>query len=424
MKVDVLLGLQGGDEGKGKAIDVLTPTYDIVARFQGGPNAGHTLEFDNHKFILHTIPSGIFRDETCNIIGSGVIIDPYILINKEIKAISPFTNVKDKLYISLRSNLILPSHRLLDHAGEAELGSKKIGSTLKGIGPTYTDKVSRKGLRVGDMFLPGFKEKYDCLKRNHLQQIENMGFDYANVQMEGMSFAAYEDQWMEALEALQSYHLVSTEYKLHNALSEGKTVLAEGAQGTLLDIDFGTYPYVTSSNTITAGACAGLGIGPNKIGKVFGLFKAYCTRVGAGVFPTELLDDMGNYLREKGHEYGSTTQRPRRCGWIDLPLLKYACMINGVTDLIMTKADVLSELDEIQVCADYEINGKISQDIPFDLNDNIKPIYKTLPGWKKELTPTRIPENLNHYIKYIESYLKQRIFLVSIGADRKDNILF
>ncbi len=424
MKVDVLLGLQWGDEGKGKAIDVLTPTYDIVARFQGGPNAGHTLEFDSHKFILHTVPSGIFRENTKNIIGNGVIIDPYILINKEIKAISPFTDVKNKLFISLRSNLILPSHCLMDHAGETALGTQKIGSTLKGIGPTYTDKVSRKGIRIGDVLLPDFMGKYNKLKAEHLQRIEYMGFDYSNIKIEGLSFEAYESAWMDALETLKEYHLVSTEYMIHNALTDGKPILAEGAQGTLLDIDFGTYPYVTSSNTITAGACAGLGIGPSKIGKVFGLFKAYCTRVGAGIFPTELEDERGAYLREKGHEYGSTTQRPRRCGWIDLPLLKYACMINGVTDLIMTKVDVLSELDSFEVCTDYEIKGKLANEIPLELSDHVKPLYKTMKGWKHPLTPATIPENLDTYIKFIEKYLQQRIFLVSIGADRKDNIIF
>ncbi|NLE62769.1 MAG: adenylosuccinate synthase, partial [Bacteroidales bacterium] len=328
MKIDVLLGLQWGDEGKGKAIDVLTPTYDIVARFQGGTNAGHTLEFDNQKFILHTIPSGIFRENTKNVIGNGVIIDPYILINKEIKSIAPFADVKKNLFISLKSNLILPTHRLLDHAQEAALGNRKIGSTLKGIGPTYADKTSRKGIRIGEALLPEFKEKYAKLKQSHLQLIENMGFDYSQIKIEGLSFEAFEEQWMTALETLKGYQMVSTEYLINNALSEGKAILAEGAQGTLLDVDFGTYPYVTSSNTITAGACSGLGVGPSKIGKVYGLFKAYCTRVGAGVFPTELKDEMGEYLQNKGKEFGSTTKRPRRCGWIDLPLLKYACMVN------------------------------------------------------------------------------------------------
>lgn len=424
MKVDVLLGLQWGDEGKGKAVDVLTPTYDIVARFQGGPNAGHTLEFDNHKFVLHTIPSGIFRENTWNIIGNGVVIDPYVLVNNEIKAISSYTDVKSKLFISLLSNLILPSHRLLDYAKEKALGEQKIGSTLKGIGPTYTDKVSRKGIRVGDILSSNFNKKYEKLKEEHLNQIEKMGFDCSAYTIEGLSFDAYESAWMEALEELKSYKLVSTEYLIHNALIDNKTILAEGAQGTLLDIDFGTYPYVTSSNTIAAGACAGLGVGPSKIGKVFGLFKAYCTRVGEGVFPTELNDEMGEYLRDKGHEFGSTTNRPRRCGWMDLPLLKYACMVNGVTELILTKVDVLSELESFQVCTDYEVNGKITNQIPYELSGNIKPIYKTMKGWQQELNPSTVPENLNAYIKFIENYLQQRIFLVSIGANRKDNIIF
>ena len=424
MKIDVLLGLQWGDEGKGKAIDVLTPTYDIVARFQGGTNAGHTLEFDNQKFILHTIPSGIFRENTKNVIGNGVIIDPYILINKEIKSIAPFADVKKNLFISLKSNLILPTHRLLDHAQEAALGNRKIGSTLKGIGPTYADKTSRKGIRIGEALLPEFKEKYAKLKQSHLQLIENMGFDYSQIKIEGLSFEAFEEQWMTALETLKGYQMVSTEYLINNALSEGKAILAEGAQGTLLDVDFGTYPYVTSSNTITAGACSGLGVGPSKIGKVYGLFKAYCTRVGAGVFPTELKDEMGEYLQNKGKEFGSTTQRPRRCGWIDLPLLKYACMVNGVTDLIITKVDVLNELDSIKVCTDYQVNGKITKEIPFRLDDTIEPVYQTMPGWKQELTSTQIPRQLAEYINYIADYLNQKIFLISIGPDRKDNIIF
>ncbi|MDD2621732.1 MAG: adenylosuccinate synthase [Bacteroidales bacterium] len=424
MKIDILLGLQWGDEGKGKAIDVLTPTYDIVARFQGGTNAGHTLEFDNHKFILHTIPSGIFRENTQNVIGNGVIIDPYILINKEINAISSYADVKKNLYISLKSNLILPTHRLLDHAQEAALGNKKIGSTLKGIGPTYADKTSRKGIRLGEAFITGFAEKYAELKQAHLRQIEHMDFDYSQVRIEGLAFETFEDAWMQALEALKDYQLVSTEYLINNALTNGKSVLAEGAQGTLLDVDFGTYPYVTSSNTIAAGACSGLGVGPSKIGKVYGLFKAYCTRVGAGVFPTELQDEMGMYLQNKGKEFGSTTQRPRRCGWIDLPLLKYACMVNGVTDLIITKIDVLNELDTIQVCTDYEINGKITQEIPYNLDHTIKPVYKSMAGWKQELNKTKIPVQLAEYIKYIADYLNQKIFLVSIGPDRKDNIIF
>ncbi|HOF15995.1 MAG TPA: adenylosuccinate synthase [Bacteroidales bacterium] len=424
MKVDILIGLQWGDEGKGKAIDVLTPTYDIVARFQGGPNAGHTLEFDSHKFILHTIPSGIFRENTKNVIGNGVIIDPYVLINKEIKSIDAYTDVKNKLFISLRSNLILPTHRLLDHANEHLLGDKKIGSTLKGIGPTYTDKISRKGIRVGDIFLSDFKNKYKALKQEHLRQIECLNFDYSEVKIEGLSFEDYESAWLDALEKLKVYNLVSTEYMINDALTNNKTVLAEGAQGTLLDIDFGTYPYVTSSTTVTAGACAGLGVGPSKIGKVFGLFKAYCTRVGEGIFPTELNDEMGDYLRDKGHEYGSTTLRPRRCGWIDLPLLKYASMVNGVTDLIMTKVDVFSELESIKMCTEYKIGGKLTKEIPFDLTHNIEPVYQSMKGWQRPLSPTTLPDNLAAYIKYVEDYLQQKIFLVSIGPDRKDNIIF
>ncbi|MBO4739796.1 MAG: adenylosuccinate synthase, partial [Bacteroidales bacterium] len=327
MKVDVLLGLQWGDEGKGKIVDVLTPNYDIIARFQGGPNAGHTLNFDGKKVVLHTVPSGIFRENTLNVIGNGVIIDPFILINEEINRISSITDVKSKLYISQKAHLILPTHRLLDYVNETKRGSNKIGSTLKGIGPTYTDKVSRVGLRVGDLLLPDFQERYQHLKNLHIAQIQSMGFDYKTLQLNNMPFEEYEKLWHKAAKELATYHICATEYLLNKALQEGKKILAEGVQGTLLDVEFGSYPFVTSSNTVTAGVCSGLGIAPNKIGKVFGLFKAYCTRVGAGPFPTELFDETGEQLRQKGGEFGSTTGRPRRCGWLDLPHLKYACML-------------------------------------------------------------------------------------------------
>lgn len=423
MKVDVLLGLQWGDEGKGKAVDVLTPHYDVVARFQGGPNAGHTLEFEGHKMVLHTIPSGIFRENTKNVIGNGVIIDPYVM-NQEIAEASVYTDVRSKLFISLKSNLILPSHRLLDHANEAAMGKSKIGSTLKGIGPTYTDKTARKGIRVGDLLMGDFDEKYRRLKEAHLRQVESMGFDYSEVRIEGMPFAEYEKAWLDAVETLRSYKLVSTEYLINNALTDGKAVLAEGAQGTLLDVDFGTYPYVTSSNTITAGACSGLGVGPSAIGRVFGLFKAYCTRVGTGIFPTELFDETGEFLRQQGHEFGATTKRPRRCGWIDLPLLKYACMLNGVSDLIMMKVDVLNGFETIKACTEYEINGKRTQEIPFHLDENAHPVYTEFPGWKQPSENGRLSANLENYLHFVENYLGRKTYLLSYGPDRDETLIF
>ncbi len=423
MKVDVLLGLQWGDEGKGKAVDVLTPHYGVVARFQGGPNAGHTLEFEGRKMVLHTIPSGIFRENTQNVIGNGVIIDPYVM-NQEIAEASAYTDVRSKLFISLKANLILPTHRLLDHANEAAMGQKKIGSTLKGIGPTYTDKTARKGLRVGDLLMPDFDEKYRLLKENHLRLIEGMGFDYTEVRIEGMPFAEYEKAWLDAVETLRSYQLVSTEYLINNALTDGKAVLAEGAQGTLLDVDFGTYPYVTSSNTITAGACSGLGVGPSAIGRVFGLFKAYCTRVGTGIFPTELFDETGEYLRQQGHEFGATTKRPRRCGWIDLALLKYACMLNGVTDLIMMKVDVLNGFDTVKACTEYEIGERRTQEIPFHLDENAHPVYTEFPGWKQPSENGKLSPNLTSYLHFVEQYLGRKAYMLSYGPDRDETLIF
>ena len=423
MKVDVLLGLQWGDEGKGKAVDVLTPHYGVVARFQGGPNAGHTLEFEGHKMVLHTIPSGIFRENTQNVIGNGVIIDPYVM-RQEIREASQYTDVRSKLFISLKANLILPTHRLLDHANEAAMGSKKIGSTLKGIGPTYTDKTARKGVRVGDLLSPDFDSRYRALRDSHLRQIENMGFDYSEVRMEGLSFAEYEKVWMEAVEELRNYQLVSTEYLIHNALADGKAVLAEGAQGTLLDVDFGTYPYVTSSNTITAGACSGLGVAPGDIGRVFGLFKAYCTRVGTGVFPTELSDETGEYLRQCGCEFGATTKRPRRCGWIDLTLLKYACMLNGVTDLIMMKVDVLNGFETIKACTEYEIDSRRTQEIPYRLDENVRPVCTEFPGWKQPLENGVPDRNLSAYLRAVEEFLGRSTYMVSYGPDREETLMF
>ena len=421
MKVDVLLGLQWGDEGKGKIVDVLTPEYDIIARFQGGPNAGHTLNFEGKKVVLHTIPSGIFRKNSINIIGNGVIIDPYIMLNEEIKTIQSLTDVKSKLYISEKAHLILPTHRWLDYANESLLGKNKIGSTLKGIGPTYTDKVRRCGIRVGDLFLPDFKSKYQALRDRHLQQIADMGFDINAIQLGNKSFSEYEQLWLEAAEELKQYHVCSTEYIINKALDEGKKVLAEGAQGSLLDVEFGSYPFVTSSCTITAGVCAGLGVAPNKIGKVYGLFKAYCTRVGEGPFPTELFDATGEELRQKGGEFGSTTGRPRRCGWLDLPYLRYACMLDGVTELIMMKADVLNGFDELKVCTSYSYNGRIIDEIPFDPQAKLIPQYQTLKGWNN-IENNILPDTLKQYIAYIEQYLNLKIKLVSVGPDRKENI--
>jgi adenylosuccinate synthase len=423
MKVDVLLGLQWGDEGKGKIVDVLTPQYNIVARFQGGPNAGHTLRFDGQKVVLHTIPSGIFREESINVIGNGVIIDPFIMLNKEIKHIAAIVNVKSKLYISEKAHLILPTHRLLDAANETFRGKNRIGSTLKGIGPTYTDKIGRNGLRMGDLLLPDFEKKYNHLKNVHLHQMESMQFDYNTVLIDNLSFADYETAWFAAAAELTSYSICATEYLINNALSEGKTVLAEGAQGTLLDIEFGSYPYVTSSNTIMSGVCSGLGVAPNRTGNVFGLFKAYCTRVGEGPFPTELFDDIGKQLQEQGNEFGSTTGRPRRCGWLDLPLLKYACMLNGVTELIMMKADVLSAFETLSVCTSYHYNGKNTTMIPFDSSAELKPQYQQLKGWNKPIDKDNIPSELMDYIAFIENYLELKIKLVSLGADRTQNIV-
>jgi adenylosuccinate synthase len=423
MKVDVLLGLQWGDEGKGKIVDVLTPYYDIVVRFQGGPNAGHTLEFDGQKIVLHTIPSGIFREDTLNVIGNGVIIDPFIMLNKEIKQISAITAVKPELYISEKAHLILPTHRLLDAANESFRGKNKIGSTLKGIGPAYTDKTGRNGLRVGDLLLSGFQEKYNYLKEIHLRQIKSMDFDCSSVQIDGLSFDDYESAWHKSLQELTSYHICATEYLLNNALAEGKKILAEGAQGTLLDVEFGSYPYVTSSNTITAGVCSGLGIPPNKIGTVYGIFKAYSTRVGEGPFPTELFDATGEQLRIQGREFGSTTGRPRRCGWLDLPLLQYACMLNGVTELIMMKADVMDSLETLNVCTKYISKGKTITEIPYDLSDNVIPQYEQLKGWNKPIDVNNIPVELADYISFIENYLKLKIKMVSVGRDRTQNIM-
>lgn len=421
MKVDVLLGLQWGDEGKGKVVDVLTPNYQIIARFQGGPNAGHTLEFEGVKHVLHTIPSGIFRKDVVNVIGNGVVIDP-IVFAIELEKLAPFNiELAKRLIISKKAHLILPTHRLLDAASEHAKGLKKIGSTLKGIGPTYMDKTGRNGLRIGDVFLPNFHVKYDELKEKHLGILSHYAdFEY--------NIEELEKEWFEKLEIIKSLPCIESEHYLNAALKNNQKILAEGAQGTMLDIDFGTYPYVTSSNTITAGTCTGLGVAPTKIGKVIGIFKAYCTRVGSGPFPTELLDKTGEEMRQEGREFGSTTGRPRRCGWIDLVQLKYAIMINGVTELCMMKADVLSIFDDINVCEAYEIEGERIEAFPYDVAElEIKPIYKALKGWKKDLTGLTSyndsPEELKAYVSYLETVLETPIHMVSVGPDRAQTLM-
>lgn len=415
MKVDVLLGLQWGDEGKGKIVDVITPNYSTIARFQGGPNAGHTLEFNNKKHVLHLIPSGIFRDNTMNIIGNGVVLDPAVFY-KEIQALEKLgVNVRERLQISKKAHLILPTHRILDAAYEESKANKKIGSTLKGIGPTYTDKVSRNGLRVGDIISPGFKDKYDLLIKKHKRILQHYDIEY--------DIKNIEKDWFEGVTTLAGFQLIDSEMYINNELKSNKKVLAEGAQGTLLDIDFGSYPFVTSSNTVCAGACIGLGIAPSKVGEVLGIFKAYCTRVGSGPFPTELDDEAGELLRVEGNEFGSTTGRPRRCGWLDLVALKYAVTINGVTQLVMTKADVLNNFDTIKVAVAYDINGKEFSELPYDIDIPINPVYKEFKGWKTNVSkitePDKLPKELINYIKFLEKELEIPIKFVSVGPDRK-----
>lgn len=419
MAVDILLGLQWGDEGKGKIVDVLTRKYDIIARFQGGPNAGHTLEFDGIKHVLHTIPSGIFHEDSINVVGNGVVIDP-VIFKREMDALAKFEgDFKKNLLISRKAHLILPSHRMLDAASEAAKGKKKIGSTLKGIGPTYMDKTGRNGLRVGDIELPDFMERYEALKAKHKELIALYDYD---CDLESM-----EKEWFDAIEYLRTLKLVDSEPYIHDAMRDGKNILAEGAQGTLLDIDFGTYPFVTSSNTTAAGACTGLGVAPNKISDVFGIFKAYCTRVGSGPFPTELNDEVGKYLGEKGHEFGATTGRPRRCGWLDLPALKYAIDINGVTQLYMMKADVLSGLETIKVCTAYKYRGEIVEHLPYKIEDHlVEPVYEELPGWSEDITKMasedELPKTMRSYIAYIEEKTGVPIKVVSVGPDRTQTI--
>ena len=421
MAVDLLLGLQWGDEGKGKIVDVLTASYDVIARFQGGPNAGHTLEFEGNKHVLHTIPSGIFHPKAVNLIGNGVVIDPIIFM-KEIEGLKPYNiDFNKKLLISKKAHLILPTHRLLDAASEASKGKAKIGSTLKGIGPTYMDKTGRNGIRVGDILAPDWEERYKRLSRKHIGILKsyNISIEY--------DLKDLENNFFESVESLKKFELVDSEHYLFKAQEKGSKILAEGAQGSLLDIDFGTYPFVTSSTTTAAGACTGLGVAPNKIKEVFGIFKAYVTRVGSGPFPTELFDSNGKTMAEVGNEFGSTTGRARRCGWIDLVALKYCIHINGVTQLIMMKGDVLSGFDKIKVCTAYQTESGEIDYLPYDIASHyIKPVYEELPGWHKDLTGitniNEFPENFNNYIIYLEEALKTPIKIVSVGPDRKQTI--
>ena len=417
-KVDVLLGLQWGDEGKGKVVDVLTPQYDVIARFQGGPNAGHTLEFEGEKYVLRSIPSGIFQGGKVNIIGNGVVLAPDLFMQEVKELEKSGHNLKDRLKISTKAHLIMPTHRLIDAAQEAKKGKNKVGTTGKGIGPTYTDKISRTGLRVGDI-LDNFKEKYEAHKAAHLDQLKAL--NYAD-----FDITEIEKTWLEGIEFMKNFQFVEGEYAVNNYLKEGKSVLCEGAQGTMLDVDFGSYPFVTSSNTICSGACSGLGIGPNKIGDVFGIMKAYCTRVGSGPFPTELFDEEGKKIRDLGHEYGAVTGRERRCGWIDLVALKYAIMINGVTKLIMMKSDVLDTFATIKACVAYNINGKITTELPYDLAKDVEPVYKEIKGWQTDLTQCtseeQLPQAFLDYITFLEKELETPISIISVGPDRAQTI--
>ncbi|MDY5318788.1 MAG: adenylosuccinate synthase [Candidatus Egerieousia sp.] len=417
MKVDVVLGLQWGDEGKGKIVDVLAKSYPAVARFQGGPNAGHSLQFEGKKFVLHTVPAGVFREGSINIIGNGVVLDP-IIFRQECKEIEEMgVPVTERIIISKKAHLILPTHRILDAASESAMGKGKIGSTLKGIGPTYMDKTGRNGLRIGDTLAENFLERFNTLKEKHIQRLKQYDFQY--------NAEEHEAEWLDAIKYLKKFKIVDGEYEI-NEILKTKRVLAEGAQGSMLDVDFGSYPFVTSSSTMCAGACTGLGIAPSKIGKVIGIFKAYCTRVGSGPFPTELLDQVGEELRQKGFEFGATTGRPRRTGWLDLPALKYAIMIDGVTELIMMKADVLDTFDTIKVAVGYKVNGKKSDRVPYDTYATIEPVYKEFKGWKCDLTGVRkreeLPGNFLKYIAFIEKELGVPVKMVSLGPDRKQTI--
>lgn len=419
-KVDVLLGLQWGDEGKGKVVDVLTPHYDVIARFQGGPNAGHTLEFEGQKYVLRSIPSGIFQGGKINIIGNGVVLAPDLFMDEAQHLEETGHDLKSRLHISKKAHLIMPTHRILDRAYEAAKGKNKVGTTGKGIGPTYTDKISRNGLRVGDI-LDRFEEKYAAHKDRHMKMLASMGW----TDFEG--FEEVEAKWLQGIEYLKGFQMVDSEIEINRILRSGESILCEGAQGTMLDVDFGSYPFVTSSNTVCAGACTGLGIGPNRIGRVFGIMKAYCTRVGSGPFPTELFDETGDTIRQIGHEYGAVTGRERRCGWIDLVQLKYSVMVNGVTELIMMKSDVLDGFDTIKACVAYRLkDGSETADFPYEIDD-VEPIYKELPGWKTDMTQftseDQFPEAFSQYVKFLEDFLETPITIISIGPDRAQTII-
>ncbi len=418
-KVDVILGLQWGDEGKGKVVDVLTPRYDVVARFQGGPNAGHTLEFNGEKYILRSIPSGIFQGGKTNVIGNGVVIDAILFRAEAEELAKSGHDLTRQLCISKKAHLILPTHRLLDAVYEAAKGSAKIGTTGKGIGPTYTDKVSRSGMRVGDLLSPDFREIYSRAKARHERILRSLDYSY--------DLAGLESQWFEAVEFLRRFRFIDSEYFINGALAEGKSVLAEGAQGTLLDIDFGSYPFVTSSNTVSAGVCTGLGIAPNRIGEVFGIFKAYCTRVGSGPFPTELFDETGDRLCSIGHEFGAVTGRKRRCGWLDLVALKYSIMINGVTQLIMMKSDVMNDFDTIRVATAYDIDGQVSGEFPYGITDSFKPVYTDFEGWKCDLRGCKsygeFPAAFRRYVEFIERETGVPVRIISVGPDRGETIV-
>lgn len=418
MKLDVVLGLQWGDEGKGKIVDVLAGQYPVVARFQGGPNAGHSLHFEGKGFVLRSIPSGIFRKDATNIVGNGVVLDPITFKGECENIAKTGVPVKDRIVIAKKAHLILPTHRLLDAANEAAMGKGKIGSTLKGIGPTYTDKISRNGLRVGDILAPDFKERFEKLKNRHVRQLEQLGYE--------CDPDAEEAAFMEAVEYLKEFRLIDCEYYVNETLKT-KTMLAEGAQGSMLDVDYGSYPFVTSSSTICAGACTGLGVAPSQIGHVFGIFKAYCTRVGSGPFPTELFDETGERLRKLGNEFGAVTGRPRRCGWLDLVALKYTVMLNGVTDLIMMKSDCLDDFDTIKVCTSYKVDGQETSQVPFDTYAEIEPVYTEFKGWKADLTGCRkeeeLPVEFKDYIRFMEEYLGVPIKIISLGPDREATIM-
>lgn len=418
MKLDVVLGLQWGDEGKGKIVDVLAGQYPVVARFQGGPNAGHSLHFEGKGFVLRSIPSGIFRKDATNIVGNGVVLDPITFKGECENIAKTGVPVKDRIVIAKKAHLILPTHRLLDAANEAAMGKGKIGSTLKGIGPTYTDKISRNGLRVGDILAPDFKARFEKLKNRHVRQLEQLGYE--------CDPDAEEAAFMEAVEYLKEFRLIDCEYYVNETLKT-KTMLAEGAQGSMLDVDYGSYPFVTSSSTICAGACTGLGVAPSQIGHVFGIFKAYCTRVGSGPFPTELFDETGERLRKLGNEFGAVTGRPRRCGWLDLVALKYTVMLNGVTDLIMMKSDCLDDFDTIKVCTSYRVDGQETSQVPFDTYAEIEPVYTEFKGWKADLTGCRkeeeLPSEFKDYIRFMEDYLGVPIKIISLGPDREATIM-